>query len=344
MSYKNLVIGGLLVSTSILLSGCDIEETLAKTQENIEHKVASITIPFEWFREDSEKIEAVIPNIKGLNLSEEEVYIEEINDFSEKIANISGILAKEDKFEDIAEGKRTIFNVLGSEYLDMKYGEVKDDLSKTIQEIGKVPYQFVKSLTLRQYGVRLDEKGDIQRYAVVDVNAVNDTEDFRIQPLMLKLDESGTIYDSVKMGKNFDQPHTNTPLTKESLLFEDTHQEFKHLIEKTIQTLANTTIYSKIKLNEIKPDDPSITALLKNIGVEEKNKETVFELIQRGKGDFSSWGITGYLFDDKNVNGKTYYELAVADEEGVHYYTVHYHRGLKQITNISKDSPFKEVF
>lgn len=343
MSYKRFFIGS-VVAFTLFLSGCDMNETIKNTEEKVANKVASITIPFEWFKNDSGKVQEIkIPEVEGLNLEKEKVDVKSIVALQNKLAEMEEKLKDEGNFEEVVSGDKSVFNMIGSQHLSLRYGEDGDDLTKVIQDIGSVPHQFVNSLTLRQYGVKINPDGERTNYAVVDVNAVNDTEKFHVHSLFLSLDDNGKVTSSIKIGKPKDRQHTITPLTKDSFLFEDTHMEFQHNLQKIIHSLSNPTVYEQITMNEIEPTDTSIKSLTKKIGIKSKNTSTVYSLIQHGKGTFSEWGITGYLYDDKDVNAVTFYELMVADEEGYHYYTIHYHRGLKEITNISKGTPFKEV-
>ena len=343
MSRRIILLGSLALSSAFILSGCEPKQTA----EKVENAIASISIPFEWFKKGSEEVaQTEIPEIKGLNLAEEVVDLEEITSFSRQLNKIGEQLAIQNDFLEIVNGERSLFNLLGSDYFDfMTYDETEDGLNETLMDIGKVPHQWVHSLSLRQYGVKLTTDGKPQRYAIVDVNAVNDTEDFRIQTLQMTINEKGRIQSSRKIGEPSNMPYTVTPLsTEDSFLSADTHREFLGELEKVIQNLSNPSIYSQIELDQITTaKDPSIKALTKQLALESQNEGTVFELLKRGKGVFEHWGITGYLFDDKNLNALTYYELSVADEEGIHCFTVHYHRGTKKITHITQGSPFEEV-
>lgn len=345
MFRKGFIIANTFFVSTVILGGCSVSETIENTEEKIANKIASISIPFEWFRNDPEAVQEVkIQEVEGLQLDKEKVDVEGIVELEKKLTDISEALKDEDNFQEIVDEGKNVFNILSNEHLSIRYGEHGDDLTKVIEDIGSVPYQYVNSLTLRQYGVKLYPGGDKVNYAVVDVNAVNDTEDFHIHTLFFTLDEEGNIIATTKVGNPTDRQNTITPLTKDSLLFEDTHIEFQHNLQKIIQALSNPTIYEQISLNEIDASDTVIKSLTKKIGIESKNTSIIYSLIQHGKGTFDEWGITGYLYDDKDVNAVTFYELTVADEEGYHFYTIHYHRGLKEITNISKGSPFKEVF
>lgn len=341
MSRKYALLGSIFLTSTLFMSGCDISQTMTKTRETMENKIASISVPYEWFRNKPEQTnQKVISKVVGIDLAQEEVQLDELSALSKRIEAISTHLQDKEDFQAISKEKKSVFNILGSEYLDLEYDDTQDGLKKTIQEIGKVPHQWIGSLTLRKYGVQLNEKGERQRVAIVDANAVNDTEKFHIQTIRLALNEKGLIQSSTQLGKPVDKPHTGTPLTSESLLYPDTHLEFQRQIKNVIKALSNPTIYSQIQSQSITSTDTSIKALAKEIGVEPQNESTVFKLVKEGKGTFESWGITGYLFDDKNVTGKTLYELTVADQAGLHVYTVTFDRGLKKITNISTGSPF----
>lgn len=343
VSYKHLVVGGIFLTSALFMSGCSVEGTVSNTEEHVADKVASISVPFDWFRKDPGTKKVTIPTVHGLDLSKEKVDVDGLVNVQKNIAEISKLLTNKENFKEIVSGDRTIFNLLGSEYMSMNYNDRGDAFTTAIQEIGKTPHQWINSLTLREYGVRTNAKGKPEHYAVVDVNAVNDTEKFHIQSLRFTLDQNGLIQTSAQIGTPVDKTHTVTPLTKDSLLYDDTHQEFQHDMEKVIRSLSNPTIYAQIKSGEITSTDSVIKSLTKQVGVEYKNASTIVSLVKDGEGSFSEWGITGYLFDDKDVSGKTYYELTIANEDGYHYYTVQYNRGTKEITDISIGSPFKEV-
>lgn len=346
MYFKRIAVWYLFGFALLFMSGCDVDvdKKVNELEEKMANKIASIIIPFEWFKEDPEDIEeVVIEEVRGINLKEETVNKEHIALLEENLEEISEKLKDEENFKKIVSGNKNIFNILGSQYFSLRYGEDGDDLTSVMQDIGTVPYQFVNTVTLRQYGAKANENGEKETYAVIDVNAVNDTLDFRIYTLMLRFDEHGSVDSSVQLGEPVDKPNTFTPLTKDSLLAKNTHVEFQRNLKKVMQALSNEGIYEQISLGETDGVDTAISALTKKIGIESKNNSTIHTLIQHGKGVFEEWGVTGYLFDDKDVVPITYYELTVSDENGQHHYTVHFHRGLNKITNISKGSPFEEV-
>lgn len=331
-----------ILSTSILLlGGCDMEET----EEKIAQKVASIVIPFEWFRaEPQEEEKKEIPQVYGLDLNEEPVEIDGLVKTSEVVKMIGKKLSDHDDYLDIAAGEKTIFQVLGNELLNMKYDLELDGLTETVQDFAQTEYQWIDSLTLVQYGVKADQQGNQTRYAIVDVNGVNDTMEFHVQTLKLELGDNGLPVSSVRIGEPFDKPNTRTPLTTNSFLYDSTHREFAFEWNKKIPLLADMELYERIVSGEVDKNHEDIKKLTKILDIDEISQSAVFSLVNHGMGTFVNWGITGYLFEDVDLNSRTLYELTVADETGLHPFTIHYNRGTKTITHITKGSPFKEEY
>lgn len=324
-----------------VLTGCNKEEM----EEKVSNKIASISVPFEWFKGSPEDIEKLEPiNVEGLNVAKEPVDLSDMNAFKTKLSEIEEILKDKEKFQLIASGEKSLMNVLGSGHISFYTQDDVDGISETLEDFGSEAHQWISGLTLRKFGVRLDSSGKKSNYAIIDINAINDTEDFRIQTLEILLDDAGAILSSVRVGEPKDNPHTNTPLTENSLLYEDTHEEFNQSFKKVIEVLTNQALFEDLENDKENDIDVIMHSVIKKLGVDEKNTKTVLELLMQSKGELKRWGITGYLFDDKNVTGMTLYELIVSDEEGYHFYTIHYKRGTNQITNIEKGSPFKEVY
>ena len=328
-----------VVAATVFLVGCG----LAKTEEKIAEKVASVTIPFEWFRLEKKQVEEKpIPEITGIDLKNEKVDIEGLRALTKRVNEIGESLSDHEDYLDIASGEKTLYQVLGSGRLSLDYGSGEDGLTETVQDFAETEYQWIDSLTLRQYGVRLDKEGNRTGYAVVDVNGVNDTKDFHIQTLQLQLDDRGLPVSAIRIRKPEDLSHTRTPLSEDSFLESSTHQDFALAWERARLLLADRKLYDRIAAGEVNASHIDIGALTKQLGFGKEYQPTVFSLVKSGRGTFSHWAITGYLYDDTNLNATTLYELTVADESGLHLYTIHYHRGTKTITHITKGSPFKE--
>lgn len=334
---KKVLVSGVFLTTALMLGGCSAEDM----KESAINTIASIDIPFDWFKDDSKKVVIKIMKVEGMDLAKEEIPTKQMKATQKNLDAMTEVLKDKDTFAAISSGEHSLYRVLGSDYFSLDYDAEHDALLQTMKEIGEVDHQYFDSFTLRQYGARM-VKGKLEPYAMIDVNAVNDTKDFRIQGIQLTFDENGKIKSSIQVDEPANKPHTNTPLTDESLLYEDTHTTFKKQMKDVIQTLSNTSIYEQIQLKEVTENSTEIQSLAKKIGLDSEQTTTVYNLVRDGKGKFVECGITGYLFDDNNVAGKTYYELIVSDEKGYHYYTVEYSRGEQKITNITQDSPFKE--
>lgn len=336
---KMIMILALIFGTSLILSGCSWE----KTKEKMAEKIASVVIPFEWFRLEPEKIEKTeIPKIIGMDLTEEPVDTEGLKAFTELVRQAEKLLTDHEDYLAIASGKKSLFQVLGSSLLSYHYNTDSDGITETIKDFAKTEYQWIGSLTLRQYGYRLNEEGERIGYAVVDINGVNDTDKFHIQTVQLELDGSNLPKEAIRIGEPVDRSHTRTPLRIDSFLEIDTHLQFHREWEKLYPVFQDITLYEKIAKEEINASHEDVKKLVEKMGFPEEVKSTIFSLLKNGKGTFEHWGVTGYLFDDTDLSAMTYYELSVADESGIHRYTIHYHRGKKEITKITKGSPFKE--
>lgn len=332
------LIGVLALSLSVL-GACDVREI----EDRFAKKVASVTIPFEWFRREPQVVEKKeIPPVVGINLHEEPVDTEGLERAAEVMSKIGEKLSDHEDYLGIAEGEQTLFQVVGSELLDMNYDLDADGVSETVYDFAQTEHQWIDSITLIRYGVKVDQEGNRKVYAFVDVNGVNDTMEFHIQPLKVELGEKGLPVSAIRLGEPFDQPNTRTPLSKNSFLHDSTHKEFAFQWKRMHPYFANLELFERIVSGEVDENHKEIKKLTKALGIDELSQPAVFSLVNHGRGTFGSWGITGYLYEDVDLNSRTLYELTVADETGMHPFTIHYNRGTKKITHITKGSPFKE--
>lgn len=341
MSYKKIISGGALLCTAFLLGGCSLSEI----EESVSDKVASVSIPYQWFKDDSKSNEkAVIKEVQGLNLMKEVVDQKGLDKVDSSLSFIEKELSDERNFESLVNDKKSLINILGTEYLDMHYGEKSDALQKAIKLVGETPYQYIGSLHLQQYGVKLDKSGKRQTVSTIGVNAINDTENFFIQTLQLHHNKNGLIVNSVKHSQPYNNKHTVTPLKSDAFLNADTHRNFNQELQSMINAFKNPKLYENISKKSDSEVETSMKSLMKKVGFSSDNQAVVKELIQYSNGTFDHYGITGYLFDDKDVNAKTLYELTISNESGYHHFTICYARETDKIVEIKKGSPFKGEF
>lgn len=326
LKYPKFIAGSLLLASSFLMGGCEAEDKLVD-------KIASTEIPFKIFNIEKPKEVIKLEEVKGLDLSSEVMVVEPMNLLINNLTSIQGLLTNEEKFQSIASGEKNLMTILSSEYLSTNFNSDDDGLTSVIQEVSLVDHQIISSFTLKEFGRAID--GDEVEYlALVDVNSVNDTEEFYIQPLLMVVNEKGKIISTRKVGKSSSISQTATPLNEESLLYSDSHKEFNSQLQTIIKSLSNETLFEQIQEDEITKSSTEIQSLTKQVGFKAEKQEIIFDLLNVGMGTFEQWGITGYLLSDEYIEPITHYELTVSGKDGTHLYTIDFNRGTKEIIDI----------
>src|SRR5699024_3235642 len=105
MSYKKIISGGALLCTAFLLGGCRLSEI----EDSVSDKVASVSIPYQWFKDDSKSNEkAVIKEVQGLNLMKEVVDQKGLDKVDSSLSFIEKELSDERNFESLVNDKKSL--------------------------------------------------------------------------------------------------------------------------------------------------------------------------------------------------------------------------------------------
>lgn len=322
---------GLFFTCIIILlfitTGCDYETKKEEIKEEFGNRLAQVSVPFEWFKLEKESSEEfVIPEISGLTLETLEIPREVQQSLRKNLNILSETLKSETSFYQIAHEQSNIRDhitpTIGSSSMDWM------ELENIIQELGNVDYQFFHSFSIRGIG-QLEFKGVSDYVAFVDMNAVNDTEDFHIVPLEVRVSYDGKILSIVQRENAFDSAHTVKELSDDSFVFDNTHLLF---LEKWEQLQKH--------LKSIDDSEESVKDKVIEIGLKHgirDNADALVELFEKVHQDHD-FDFTAYLFDDRNLSSETFYELTLSTEDGYYTYTVLYNRGTKEISGIKKGS------
>lgn len=319
---KKLLIVGVAV-VSLVLSGCDIEETKEAVMEDFSNRLASVAIPFEWFKlEDIEVAEKKIPEVKGLVLEEETIPFDELDVLKESLLTVGNIVIDKETFKNVASGKEFLEDIIPSEVKDRETDWRA--LEGVIKHIAEVDHQWIESFSVRSIGKK-KFLGSESYVAGVEVNSINDTENYNIYPLELSFDGDGKITSIVEAGKHYQSAHTVKTITEDAYLYENTHFMFLEKWEELRAQLVGVHTYEENK-------EEALQGVASQMNLNEDLENLIF-LAEKGR-DLEHTGFTAYLLDDKNLEGITYYELMVSSEDGYHAFTVAYSRGEDKITSV----------
>jgi|SRR5690625_4053938 len=313
----------MVIAVLFFVSGCDTEAKMEDAKENFSNRLAQVSIPFEWFRlDDVSEGKTVIPKVSGLTLETEEIPKQEMIDLKSNLNVLSDGLEDNFIFLDVAKGQKPITQhitpTIASSSMNWR------ELESIIERIGEVDHQWFYSFSLRGFG-KSHFKGSSDYIAFVDLNAVNDSEDFHIVPLELKVAGDGKIKSIVQRDNEYDSPHTVKELADDSFVFDNTHLAFLDKWQPIEQELSH--IHSEKE--EAKQE---VEKVRKRHAIDVSD-ETLISLFSHLK-DNHELGFTAYLFDDRNLVPQTHYELTVSTHSGYHTYTIIYDRGKREVTEI----------
>lgn len=335
MTKKTFGLVATLIATSMLMGGCSqIDDGIEGLDRFAQDKLASMSVPFEWFKLDEQNV-ADVPvwkNISSLDLPDMDETEKALDKELKRVAELEEELVNPVKVTGFLSRNRpahVAFNGFSVE------GEEQDVLGRVLREIDEVPHQTVSSLTLT--GVGMDALG--QTTLTVSLNATNDTEDFLLYPLSLTVGEEGLITHIEQIEKASKASSTPTPLSEKSEWVEAVHVEFGHLWTEIKNFPA------KEDWTSVKESDLSAWLLLSGIEEPEKSAKAFYEWFSSNEGNLKLAQVTGYVHTDEKASAITNYEVSypVKDSEKAETLTIRYDRGLNKITNIEPGSPLQET-
>lgn len=335
MTKKKVGLVATLIASSLLMGGCtQIDNGVEAVDRYAQDKLASISVPFEWFKLDEQKApeapvwKSISPlDLPGTDETEKTLGVE-----MKRVAELEEELVNPVKMTGFLSRNRpapVAFNGFAVER------EEQDVLGKVLREVDAVPYQSVSSLTLTGIGKTATGETTL----LVSLNAINDTEDFLLFPLKMTVGENGLIAHVEQTEKPSKASSTPTPLSEKSEWVEAVHGEFSHLWTEI------KNFPGKEDWTSVKESDLSAWLLLSGIEEPEKSTKALFEWYEANEGNLKLAQVTGYVHTDEQASAITKYEISypVKDSENVSTLTVHYDRGLNKITNIKPGSPFQDT-
>jgi hypothetical protein len=337
MKSRTYGIIGFAITTSLLLGGCTpIEQGIEKADKYAQDKLASISVPFEWF-----KNEEIIAKDLGewkeptaLPLPDKDVTAEELQKNQEIVETLEKQILSPVKMKGFlgrARDSQSSFEVFSIEE-----GQ-PDVFGNVLREIHGTPHQKIESVTFTGTGHVWDEKD--KEVLFVSLNVVNDNENFLVYPLMFTLNEQQQI-DSVRQLKNESSlVATPSPLTNKSEWHESVHQEFS-FAWKDFQSYPKTNEWASV--NE---DDFSSWLTTHSVEEREESVGTVHAWFKESEGDISRAKVTGYIHTDEQATALTLYEVSYPKKNSLEHQlmTVSYDRGLNKIKRIEMGSPFDSI-
>lgn len=332
---KNTYIVSFAIASSLLMSGCtQVEEGVEALDVYAQDTLASISVPFEWFKlEESTKEETpawkTIQAVELPAVDETETHLES---YQLQIAALEAELTNPLKTNGFLSRQRPAYVAFDGFAIQP---ETPDTVGDVIRDVDSVSYQEVSSLTLT--GIGMNQAGE--RTLMVSLNAINDTEDFLLYPLQLTLDEKGMIADVKQLNKPTSASSTPTPLSVKSEWVEAVHGEFGHLWAEIKQSQTNSD-WSAVTKSDIQA-----WLLLADIETPETSVEAVWKWFTANEGDLKKAEVTGYVHTDEEASAITRYEVSypLVGSDIEEKLTIHYDRGLNKIVEIKSGSPFEQV-
>lgn len=324
-----------LVAGSLLMSGCtQIDDGIEAVDVYTQDKLASISVPFEWFKLDEQR-EPDAPTwktIKPVELPAVDDTRKSLDEQLERVSKLEEELLNPIKMKGFLSRNRPADVAFNG--FDVK-GSSPDVLGEVLREVDEVPYQTVSSLTLT--GIGANQSG--QTILELSLNAVNDSEDFLLYPLELTLNEEGMVSNIKQVKSATVASSTPTPLSEKSEWIEAVHTEFGHLWTEV------TNFPEKEDWTTVGEQDLGAWLLLSGIEEPEESQQSVMDWYTANEGNLKLAEITGFLHTDEGASATTKYEVSypVRDSEEKEEFTIHYDRGLNKIVNIEPGSLFQNT-
>lgn len=337
MKSRTYGIIGFAITTSLLLGGCTpIEHGIEKADKYAQDKLASISVPFEWFKNEEiiAKDLGEWKELTALPLPDKDVTAEELQKNQEIVETLEKQILSPVKMKGFlgrARDSQSSFEVFSIEK-----GQ-PDVFGNVLREIHGTPHQKIESVTFTGTGHVWDEKD--KDVLFVSLNVVNDNENYLVYPLMFTLNEQQQI-DSVRQLKNESSlVATHSPLTNKSEWHESVHQEFS-FAWKDFQSYPKTNEWASV-------NEEDFSSWLATHSVEEREESVgaVHSWFKESEGDISRAKVTGYIHTDEQATALTLYEVSYPKKNSIEHQlmTFSYDRGLNKIKRIEMGSPFDSI-
>lgn len=318
---------------SLLMVGCEpIDNGVDRLDEYAQTKLASMEVPFEWFKlDEAAEVETVNWNeLSSIQLPKKDNTLNELKAWQKLVDTLEEEVTNEVKLNGFLERTRHSHQSF-SGFASLVSDKQEDDFGDLLRSIYKTPYQFVQSMTLTGAGTTKNGK-----VLFVSLNVVNDEQAFQVYSLQLNVDAKNHIQ-SVKLIEGAaEQEATPTPLTEKSEWKESLHEEFSYLWQDIVAYPVQAEWESVTK--------EELTSWLIRHGVIEREASAtaVQRWFKENEGDLSRAAVTGFVHTDDQANAITQYEVSypVKNSAMQRTLTVHYDRGLNAVTLIEPGSPF----
>lgn len=324
-----------MMVSAILLSGCtSVDSTIEKADAYAQEKLASIAVPFEWFKHDKSKTNEKVDswgNIPALALPVKDLSEKQLVAYQKMFADLEKELVNREAMEQFASNSNTsreafpFFATLASS---------EDVFGDAVRSVYSEPHQYVSSLTVTGIGVRqVGEK--TEQVVTVSMNSVNDTEKFLTHDFVFFLDAKNNIVD-VELNQEMRRINTVKPLTKDSEWVEGVHKELQFMW-KDFASFPQQEDWKAV-------DKGVFKSWVAEQGIEgEGSADILYEWYRMNEGDLTRGKITGYLHTDHSALAETHYEVTYPHKntDKTTSFTLVYDRGLNKIIGLKTDSPFK---
>lgn len=262
----------------------------------------------------------------------EDIYLTEgeITNANTIIDRFIEVLKQKDRFKPILNDNKGIVYEF-KDLLDKDYSSKLSGLNKD-----SVLYNIVN-------GFYCDENMEItsgtlvsvryfgdERHYIFDINGEDGDTGFHTLRVDLNILKNNYIKEIKLQGVINDVENTETPLTKDSYL--DDNSLFMEEFNKFRKGMTNTSLYNKINAGE--ENDRKIGYLAGNLPVVSKSKSDVKEIFMTTKGVLKDFSVVEIEYNDIDKKSQTIYTIAVPNIGSPLYFKLTFGRISNRLLNL----------
>ena len=262
----------------------------------------------------------------------EDIYLTEgeITNANTIIDRFIEVLKQKDRFKPILNDNKGIVYEF-KDLLDKDYSSKLSGLNKD-----SVLYNIVN-------GFYCDENMEItsgtlvsvryfgdERHYIFDINGEDGDTGFHTLRVDLNILKNNYIKEIKLQGVINDVENTETPLTKDSYL--DDNSLFMEEFNKFRKGMTNTSLYNKINAGE--ENDRKIGYLAGNLPVVSKSKSDVKEIFMTTKGVLKDFSVVEIEYNDIDKKAQTIYTIAVPNIGSPLYFKLTFGRISNRLMNL----------
>lgn len=315
---KKIFVGGILILCFSNFIGCDINLTKFPR------------IPFEHFiLQDTEETKDI-----ELNKLTKYIKIEELEKTQKNISKLFDTICNEtyyyNNYYKLDKFYNDVKELFSNEYYDKLISNKNQDLKKIADNIYYKEHQVYKESNIIEMGV----DNDNEKYFIVDVIYLNDTQSFIIDEIKVYIDENLKIINTQLISEMNSVVNTIKPLSsKDSLLDDNELDKFSKVLLDFFNNMKNQELYNMVieENNELQ-----LSTLIENIKLENKNNETLKNLFLIGRGRFDNYEITDYYINDKDGLANSYYIISFVNGKTIKKFLFEYSRITGTIVSVSE--------